>query len=148
MQTKLQQSYVVDCKLYFLGKSFDLKGFIDSGNQCIEPISSKPVHFLSFKAIEEQLPKELKDALLKWNENNPYELSMFPPDVHSKIRIVLLSTVQKETTKVLAFRFEKLKVFGETKKEFFEQYIVFTKNDAKFPQNAQIILHVQTLLQH
>lgn len=145
MFTKLQQNYVVGCMLQFLGKTYDLKGFIDTGNQCIEPISGKPVHFLSFKAIQQQLPKQFEEALLKWNEKEPYELSMFPAELHSKIRIVLLSTVQKETSKVLAFRFEQLKVSGTTNKDFFEQYIVFTKNDAKFPQNAQIILNVQTL---
>lgn len=145
MQSKLQQSFVVDCILTFLGKTFHLKGFIDTGNECIEPLSGKPVHFLSYKALEKQLPKQLKEGLIKWNEKNPYELSMFPTEIHSKIRIVRLVTVQKEETKVLAFRFEQLHVQGTTTKAIHDEYVVFTKNDAKFPQNAQIILHVQAL---
>lgn len=144
MQAKLEQSYVVDCIIHFLGKTYNLKGFIDTGNQCIEPISGKPVHFLSYKAIHEQLPEHLKEALLLWNEQNPYELSMFSSELKSKIRIVVLSTVQKETSKVLAFRMEQL-LIPSMNKQFNEHYIVLTKNDGKFPQNSKIILNVQTL---
>lgn len=144
MQAKLEQLYVVDCILYFLGNTYNLKGFIDTGNQCIEPISGKPVHFLSYKAIQEQLAEQLKEGLQTWNEQNPYELSMFPSNLQSKIRIVLLTTVQKETSKVLAFRIDQL-LIPATNKQFNGHYIVFTKNDAKFPQSSQIILNVQTL---
>lgn len=143
--SKVQESYVVQCILEFLGERISLKGFIDTGNQCIEPISGKAVHFISFKEVEEYLPIEFKEGLLKWSEKDPYNLSMFPKEVQSKIRMVFLATVQQESSKVLAFRFNKMLVSGKIEKELIEQYIVFTKNNAKFPQKAQIILNVQTL---
>lgn len=144
-QLKLQQSYIVDCELQFLGEQFLLRGFIDTGNQCIEPMSGKAVHFLSFKAVKEKLPHHFKESLYKWNEKNLYDFSMFQYELQSKIRIVYLTTIQKEPSKVLAFRFDRLLISGSNQKELLEEYIVFTKNDAKFPQNAQIILNVLTL---
>lgn len=70
---------------------------------------------------------------------------MFPAYVYPKIRVLTLSTVQQERSTVLAFRFDQLQISGTTNKEIVEQYVVFTKNDAKYPQDAQIILHVLAL---
>lgn len=145
MQSKIQHSFVVDCNLEFFKKTYSLKGFIDTGNECIEPISGKPVHFLSYSAVSRKLPEDFHDALIAWDEKNPYQLKMFPPYVYPKIRVLSLSTVQQEKSNVLAFRFEKLKISGDASKEIYEQYIVFTRNDARYPQDAQMILHVLAL---
>ncbi|MEL3960441.1 sigma-E processing peptidase SpoIIGA [Lysinibacillus endophyticus] len=145
MQAKIQHSFVVDCELEIFKQKYCLKGFIDTGNECIEPLSGKPVHFLSYNAIANEIPKEINEALLAWDENNPYQLTMFPSFIYPKIRILSLSTVQKERSTVLAFRFDRLKIKGTTDKEIFEQYVVLTRHDARYPQNAQMILHVLAL---
>lgn len=142
---RLQQSFVVDCELELFQKTYSLKGFIDTGNECVEPISGKPVHFLSYQAVEDKLPKELKEGLLTWDDKNPYQLTMFPSFMYPKIRILILSTVQKETSTALAFRFDRLILYGNVKKEILDEYVVFTRHDARFPQNAQMILHVLAL---
>lgn len=145
MQTKVQTSFVVDCELQLFKQTYPLKGFIDTGNECVEPMSGKPVHFLSYQAVAKNLPADFQEALLSWDEQNPYQLSMFPSFVYPKIRILTLSTVQQEKSSALAFRFEQLKISGTTNKEIVDQYVVFTRNDAKYPQDAQIILHVLAL---
>ncbi len=145
MQMKVQSSFVVDCELELLKRTYCLKGFIDTGNECIEPLSGKPVQFLSYNAIAKELPEDFHEALLKWDEKNPYDLKMFPSYVYPKVRVLSLSTVQKERSTVLAFRFERLKISGTKDKEISEQYVVFTRNDAKYPHDAQIILHVLSL---
>lgn len=142
---KIQHSFVVDCDLQFLKKDYHIKGFIDTGNECMEPMSQKPVHFLSYYAVSNDLPSAFHDAILNWDEGNPYQLGMFPSDIYPKIRILTLSTVQKEKSTVLAFRFDRLKISGTTSKEIYDEYIVFTRNDAKYPQDAQMILHVLAL---
>ncbi|NLY78738.1 MAG: hypothetical protein GX072_02180 [Lysinibacillus sp.] len=142
---RVQQSFLVDCELQLFQKTYSLKGFIDTGNECVEPLSGKPVHFLSYQAVAEDLPEEFKDGLLAWDDKNPYQLTMFPDFVHPKIRVLTLSTVQKETSIALAFRFDRLILYGNTKKEIFNEYVVFTRHDARFPQNAQMILHVLAL---
>ncbi|CAM5187462.1 Stage II sporulation protein GA (Sporulation sigma-E factor processing peptidase) OS=Ureibacillus acetophenoni OX=614649 GN=SAMN05877842_101387 PE=4 SV=1 [Ureibacillus acetophenoni] len=144
-QEKIQTSFVVDCELTLLQQSYHLRGFIDTGNECVEPMSQKPVHFLSYNAVSKNLPSEFHDALLKWDEKNPYQLGMFPTEVYPKIRMLTLSTVQKEKSTVLAFRFDRLKISGTTNKEIHDEYVVFTRNDVKYPQDAQMILHVLAL---
>ncbi|RUL55898.1 MULTISPECIES: sigma-E processing peptidase SpoIIGA [Lysinibacillus] len=144
-KAKIQQSFVVHCELELFKQNYELKGFIDTGNECIEPMSGKPVHFLSYNAVKEALPKNFNDALLAWDEKNPYQLNMFPSNVFPKIRILTLSTVQQDKSTVLAFRFDRLKIIGTTEKEIFEQYVVFTRQDARYPQEAQMILHVLAL---
>lgn len=145
MQEKIQHSFVVECELVLFQKSYWLKGFVDTGNECVEPISGKPVHFLSYSAVAKDLPEDFYEALRSWDEKNPYQLSMFPTYIYPKIRILTLTTVQQEKSTVLAFRFDQLKISGPSSKEIAEQYVVFTKNDARYPQNAQIILHVLAL---
>lgn len=145
MQEKIQHSFVVDCDLELFKKTYRLKGFIDTGNECIEPISGKPVHFLSYNAINQDLPNDFHEALLKWDDQNPYQLKMFPTYVYPKVRVLSLSTVQQERSLVLAFRFDKLKISGTASKEIFDQYVVLTRNDARYPQDAQMILHVLAL---
>lgn len=145
MQSKIQHSFVVDCDLLLFNQAYRLKGFIDTGNECTEPMSGKPVHFLSYPAVAKELPEDFHEALLGWDEKNPYQLKMFPAYVYPKVRILTLSTVQQERSTVLAFRFEQLKISGSTTKEICEQYVVFTKQDAKYPQDAQMILHVLAL---
>lgn len=145
MQEKIQHSFVVDCDLELFKETYRLKGFIDTGNECIEPISGKPVHFLSYNAINQDLPNDFHEALLKWDDQNPYQLKMFPTYVYPKVRVLSLSTVQQERSLVLAFRFDKLKINGTASKEIFDQYVVLTRNDARYPQDAQMILHVLAL---
>ncbi|MBD8025854.1 sigma-E processing peptidase SpoIIGA [Ureibacillus sp. Re31] len=145
MQEKIQHAFVVDCDLELFKKTYRLKGFIDTGNECIEPISGKPVHFLSYNAINQDLPNDFHEALLKWDDQNPYQLKMFPTYVYPKVRVLSLSTVQQERSLVLAFRFDKLKISGTASKEIFDQYVVLTRNDARYPQDAQMILHVLAL---
>lgn len=142
---RIQQSFLIDCELELFQKTYSLKGFIDTGNECVEPLSGKPVHFLSYQAVASQLPKEIAEGLLTWDDKNPYQLTMFPDFVYPKIRIFTLTTVQKEKATALAFRFERLILYGNTKKEIFNEYVVFTRHDARYPQNAQMILHVLAL---
>nr|WP_106784057.1 sigma-E processing peptidase SpoIIGA [Lysinibacillus timonensis] len=144
-QEKIQFSFVVECELVLLQKAYQIRGFIDTGNEAVEPLSQKPVHFLSYNAVSKNLPNDFHDALLKWDENNPYKLDMFPSAVYPKIRILTLSTVQKEKSTVLAFRFDRLKISGTTNKEIYDEYVVFTRNESKYPQDAQMILHVLAL---
>ncbi len=145
MQEKVQQSFVVHCELELFEQTYFLKGYVDTGNECVEPLSGKPVHFLSYKAVAEQLPRDFHEALMKWDEKNPYELSMFPTFMKTKVRILKLFTVQQENATALAFRFQRLKINGPSTKELLDQYVVFTKNDANYPQEAQMILHVFAL---
>ena len=55
LQSAVQQSYVTNCELMLFEQPLTLRAFIDTGNECVEPLSRAPVHFISFKAVEPQL---------------------------------------------------------------------------------------------
>lgn len=138
----IQQKFKTKCDIRFLECNLNLNAFIDTGNECIEPISRQPVHFLSLKATNEYLPAGFLKALNDWKQEEPFNISMFPKNVLRKIRFVSITTVQQTSMFVLAFRCEALTLYDQT---FDGHYIVFTQNDAKFPQQADIILHFSML---
>ncbi|WP_332647987.1 sigma-E processing peptidase SpoIIGA [Lysinibacillus sp. 54212] len=138
----LQQKFKTKCDIRILDCSLNLDAFIDTGNECIEPISRQPVHFLSLKATSQYLPSSLLDALNDWKQEEPFNISMFPKKVLRTIRFVSITTVQQKSLYVLAFRCDAVTLNDKT---FEGHYIVFTQNDAKFPQQADIILHFSML---
>lgn len=137
-----QQAYIVSCDLTIGDSRFQLQSYIDTGNECTEPLSRAPVHFLSFPAVEQQLPSELRQALLAWQVHESYDLTMFPESLVSTIRFVPIRTVHKQKLLVPAFRMKHFAVDG---RDYDGHYVVFTQNEAPFPQQVDMILHVSIL---
>ncbi|MEG0470987.1 MAG: sigma-E processing peptidase SpoIIGA [Solibacillus sp.] len=141
LQQVVQQQYVTNCEVELFDQTLRLLTYIDTGNECLEPLSRAPVHFISFKAVHEQLEPTFKASLEKWSEHEPLALEMFSKELRKGIRIVPLTTVQKGSVLVPAFR-TQIKINEQKEKN---HYVVFTKNDARFPQKAQMIAHVSVL---
>ncbi|MEK4629640.1 sigma-E processing peptidase SpoIIGA [Solibacillus sp. FSL R7-0682] len=142
IQRAIQNQYVTHCEIQLSNDTLQLLAYIDTGNECIEPLSQSPVHFISYKAVKNQLQTEFQESLLQWSEHEPLSLEMFPKELKKIIRIIPLTTVQQRTTLVPAFR-ANIRINEQT---FSNHYVVFTKNDALFPQNAQMIAHVIVLI--
>ncbi|WP_107942244.1 sigma-E processing peptidase SpoIIGA [Metasolibacillus fluoroglycofenilyticus] len=140
-QQKIQASYVVTCKLHLGDTELQLRGFIDTGNMCTEPISQQPVHFISYRMIKDKLPATINDAINSWDAAAPYNLSMFPREWLTSIRLIPLTTVQHKAI-VPAFRLTEWTINEE---KVTGHYVVLTKNDANFPQQADMMLHVLAL---
>ncbi|MBD8031660.1 MULTISPECIES: sigma-E processing peptidase SpoIIGA [Solibacillus] len=141
LQQVAQSRYVTTSKVELLDMQLELLTYIDTGNESTEPFSQAPVHFISFKSVQSMLSQEFNERLLAWSETEPYSLTMFSKEVQKRIRIVPITTVQKGTVLVPAFRASI--TVGD--KAYPNHYVVFTKNDARFPQNAQMIAHVFVL---
>lgn len=141
LQQIAQSRYVTLCKVELFENELELLTYIDTGNECIEPLSQAPVHFISFKAVQSMLPPDFHQCLLAWNEKEPYTLTMFSKELQKRIRIVPITTVQQGKVLVPAFR----ATITTQNKKYANHYVVFTKNDARFPQNAQMIAHVFVL---
>ena len=141
LQQVVQLRFVTPCTVFFNEEPWELIAYIDTGNECVEPISRAPVHFIAYDAVQAFLPESLKRGLLTWDETRPYELTMFAVPIRKCMRMVAISTVQQTTTIVPAFR---VKLFIHDHM-YVDHYIVFTKNATKFPQNAHVIAHVSVL---
>lgn len=141
LQQIVQLRFITPCTIQFLQEQWELVAYIDTGNECVEPISRAPVHFIAFDAVQTSMTPALKKGLLEWDEARPYELSMFDSQLQKYIRMVAISTVQKKTTFVPAFRITLI-IHEHT---YTNHYVVFTKSATKFPQSAHLIAHVSVL---
>lgn len=133
--------------LSIFGATIPVKVFVDSGNSCTEPLSGNPVHFVSFGAVETLIPIELKQFLLAWDPKDHPSMIHFPSEYKKELRLVKLMTVQGASW-AIGLKYKKWHIEGG--EELTPGYIVLTKNDQRYPEDAQAILHVsamQNLLQ-
>jgi stage II sporulation protein GA (sporulation sigma-E factor processing peptidase) len=135
-------TYSVDSTLFIWNKTITIPSFIDTGNRCTEPLTGEPVHFVSFKSMEHSIPEELIEPLLSWKAQDIPQLSIFPKRFQKSLRLIRLQTVQGSSWAV-GFKFDRW-IIGEGS-ELPAGYIVFTKQDSRYPEGAGAILHASAL---
>ena len=135
-------TFSVESVLFIWGKTIQIPSFIDTGNRCTEPLTGEPVHFVSFKTVEHSIPEELKEPLLSWKAHEVPQLSTFPKRFQKSLRLIRLQTVQGSSWAV-GFKFDRW-IIGEGS-ELPTGYIVFTKQDSRYPEGAGAILHACAL---
>ncbi len=129
-------------KMYIWNVEVEVDVFVDTGNSCTEPLSSSPVHFIALNVLQPYLPKDLVEPLMEWNPLNPSSLSIFPESMKKEIRLIRLMTVQGSTWAV-GIKFDKwILANGERLRP---GYFVITKNDQRYPEGAQAILHLSAM---
>ncbi|MEK5039639.1 sigma-E processing peptidase SpoIIGA [Sporosarcina sp. FSL K6-3457] len=126
--------------LHIWGKDIPVAVFVDSGNSCTEPLSGAAVHFVSLKAVEPYLPEDLKAALLTW-DGTP-TLAEFPDCYQKSLRLIRLMTIQGRSWAV-GLKFERWTIGAGNSLQ--PGYIVLTKNDRRYPDGAEAILHVSAM---
>ena len=131
-----------DSTLYIWSEKIQLSVFVDSGNSCTEPLSGSPVHFVSFRLVEDIIPDEFKKSLLSWDPQSPSTLTLFPEEFIKNIRLIKLLTVQGNSWAV-GIKYEKWTIKGGNELE--KGYIVLTKEDRRYPNGAGAILHVSAM---
>jgi stage II sporulation protein GA (sporulation sigma-E factor processing peptidase) len=131
-----------DSTLCIWNEKIQLTVFVDSGNSCTEPLSGAPVHFVSFRLLEDYIPEELKQSLLSWDPQGPSTLTQFPEEFLKNIRLIKLLTVQGHSWAV-GIKFENWTIEGGNELE--QGYIVLTKEDRRYPNGAGAILHVSAM---
>ncbi|KEK09528.1 sporulation protein [Lysinibacillus sphaericus] len=141
---RLSGQFVFETTLKIFGSLIPLSAFVDTGNQAIEPLSGKPVHFVSYTALSPHLPADFRKSLVEWQETDPYNVSMFSEDYQRYIRFIHINTVQQQTV-VLGFRFDEWLIKGEPSQVKLNEYIVLTKKAKNFPHSTAAILHFSAL---
>ncbi|MGE7089998.1 sigma-E processing peptidase SpoIIGA [Lysinibacillus sp. NPDC048646] len=141
---RVSGQFVFDTTLKIFDAMIPLSAFVDTGNQCIEPLSGKPVHFVSYTALRSHLPVAIRKALSEWQEADPYDVSMFSADYQRLIRFIHVNTVQQQAV-VLGFRFDEWLIKGEPSQVKSNEYIVLTKKAKNFPHSTAAILHFSAL---
>lgn len=144
-QQRLEENFVIATTLTLENQNIPLSCYVDTGNVCIEPLSGKPVHFVSYEAVAKNMPDDWRNGLEKWDAGSPYDVSMLPKSLVKRIRFIQLATVQTEESTALAIRFEKW-ILASPNNTLVGQYIVLTRNAMNFPKDTEAILHVSALM--
>lgn len=134
--------YTDHSMLYMWGAAIPLQVFVDTGNSCSEPLSGKPVHFVSFEKVKSAIPSELQQALLKWNPNESLSTASFPTQFQKDLRLIQLQTVQGVSWAV-GMQYEQW-IIGEHER-LPQGFFVLIKDARQFPTGAGAILHESAL---
>ncbi|REB09682.1 hypothetical protein DVB69_02420 [Sporosarcina sp. BI001-red] len=136
--------FACDSELHLFHSSIQLRVFIDTGNSCTEPLSNDAVHFVSLRAVKQNIPDDLLNSFQRiGNEQGAIpDLSQFPERFSKQLRLIRIQTVEGANWAV-GIRFNDWELEGNRSLE--KGYIVLTADDARYPQGASAILHVSAL---
>lgn len=137
---RLALKFVRQAEVQLFNLTFSLRSYIDSGNHCEEVFSGKPVHFIVYQTIEQQLPADFKNALTRWNEKQYTNISMFTEAMQKQLRLVPYKTVSSKQM-MLVFPCT-IRLEGQ---EVLHHYVALTKQTSLFPGQCSMLLHVSML---
>ena len=137
-------SFASDSILHIFDKEISLRVFIDTGNNCTEPLSNEPVHFVSLKAVQSDVPIEFMEHLTRIGDSMDGipDLSSFPDPYQKQVRLIRIQTVDGGSW-AIGIRYDNWILEGNNVLD--TGYIVLTSDDARYPQQASAILHVSAL---
>ncbi|WP_068672471.1 sigma-E processing peptidase SpoIIGA [Oceanobacillus sp. Castelsardo] len=104
---RYDQLYTVSIKMK--DKSFSTMGYIDSGNQLVDPLSKKPVIICDQTFLKKWFTEE--EWLSLKNAYETFDMEMVPKDWESNIQVVPYQGVQGNNMFLLALRPEHLIVY-------------------------------------
>lgn len=104
---RYDQLYSVSIKMK--DKSFSTKGYIDSGNQLVDPLSKKPVIICDQTFLKKWFTEE--DWIHLKNAYETFDMEMIPKDWESNIQVVPYQGVQGNNMFLFALRPEHLIVY-------------------------------------
>ena len=136
-----ERELLYSSSITLFGQSKEMILFIDSGNVCKEPLSNTPVHFVAAEILQAVLPETLFQAISNWEFEKNKGLDKLPKEYASKLRLIPISTIQKEKTWVIGIKYEQWIVNDQLLPS---GYIVMTRIKDKFPHGADGILHSST----
>ncbi|HAQ07568.1 MAG TPA: hypothetical protein DCR24_08630 [Bacillus bacterium] len=124
-----------------MGRSFTLKGLIDSGNQLYDPISKMPVMIVSIAKLKDQLPREIMDIA-----KNPdcvlSGIGNFSPELENKMRVIPCKVVGQEHQLIIAFNPESIKIVTEQESYKADKGLIsFTVQELSGDDSFQCIIH-------
>lgn len=143
--TALKDSYVGQVTIRLFQQEFQLTSYSDTGNQCIEPLSGNPVHFISAEKMKSYLPMDLWQYLYDFEGSSSENFKDVPSSFRSQLRLIRLQTVQNESTWAIGIKVDHIRLKAKTEQSLAPCYIVLTKNSKHFPRQTDVILHASTL---
>jgi stage II sporulation protein GA (sporulation sigma-E factor processing peptidase) len=141
----VKEMYRNKVKLMLFGQEITLESYTDTGNQCMESLSGKPVHFVSSNKLLSVIPPKLWSFLNEFDGSDPTQITEVPKEFQQDVRLIRIATVQSENTWAVGIKMDQIIMIQETECALPPCYIVLTKNSRHFPRQTEAILHASTL---
>lgn len=141
----VKESYISQVTFQLFGHDVILSSYTDTGNQCIEALSGKPVHFVSSAKVESYIPEDLWNYLIHFDGHDPAQFQQVPSQFKHQVRLIRLATVQSQSTWAVGIKVDQLSIRHTEQCLLPPCYIVLTKNSKHFPRQTDAILHASTL---
>ncbi|MCI5597281.1 MAG: sigma-E processing peptidase SpoIIGA [Lachnospiraceae bacterium] len=117
--------------LTFKGKSKQLMGLYDTGNDLTEPVFGKPVHIAEYEAVKELMPEAYREIAENYFETNTLELTKVTKLQMYEFTFLSYHSIGKEKGQLLGIRMDSA--------------VFITKAGEKTEEKAVIALTEETL---
>lgn len=110
--------------LTFKGRQKELKGFYDSGNRLMEPMTGKMVHIACYEEIKELLPEEYRQAAEHYFATGFLESTKVTKLQMYEFTFLSYHSIGKETGQLLGIRMDSAEFSNSTGKKTEEKVVI------------------------
>ena len=137
----LQSQYVRDVHFQFSNYEVTLKGFIDTGNSSVEPISKKPVHFVKLHALKHEQYGNFISCMNAMQMKDFEKVQSIDPNLQQSIRYIPTTTIHKGQSLLIGIK----GTVQIDEHNISPCYIVFLDERGYFPHQCSALLHVSMI---
>ncbi len=143
--TKIQFDQMVHVAITINGDTFVFTGLVDSGNQLYDPLSRKPVMFVSIKSQMDRFPDIIK-TLSTEAERIIMGEAEIPAEWQNRIRVIPCSVVGQEHHLIAAIKPDRIQITKSNSEYLCENGLVsFTIQELSADDSYQCIVHPKML---
>lgn len=87
------------------GRKATLPALMDTGNELLDPVTGRPVIIVEYRAVEDLLPQEFREAWLRWGKNDVTKILTMAEcrPFGLSLRLVPFSSIGKQNGILLGF---------------------------------------------
>ena len=124
------------------GIEFESEGFVDTGNQLLDPLSGAPVAIISLYGRETLLPDSVTRLVEKGVQDMNIDFAEFPAGWQEKMRIIPCKVVGNESQLLIAFKPDVLSIKGtDGLRQVHKCFISFTMQQLSGEELFDSIVH-------
>lgn len=128
--------------LHFKGKSKKLKGFFDTGNRLVEPLTGKMVHIAAYEQVKEILPVPYQEVIEHYYQTGILESTKVTELQMYEFTFLSYHSIGKETGQLLGIRMDSADIVSSAGKKTEEKAVIgLTDHKILLRDHCQIILN-------
>ena len=132
----------MDVVLHFKGKSKKLKGFFDTGNRLMEPVTGQMVHITAYEQVKNIFPKAYQEVIEHYFQTGILESTKVTKLQMYEFTFLSYHSIGKETGQLLGIRMDMAEIYNSAGKKTEEKAVIgLTEQKILLRNGCQIILN-------